>query len=59
MRKLISIICALAVFGFWMNIVGNPHVVETAVGLIIAIVVGFFVNKGLKQAFSGKRKNNS
>ena len=58
MRQLISIICALAVFGFWMNIVGNPHVVETAIGLVIAITVGFFVNKGLKQAFSGKSKTN-
>ena len=39
-----------------MNIVGNPHVVETVIGLVIAITVGVFVNRGLKQVFS-KKKN--
>ena len=52
MKKLISIICALIVFGFWMNIVGNPHVVETAIGIVIAVAVGFFLNRWFSQIFS-------
>ena len=52
MKKLISIICALIVFGFWMNIVGNHHVVETAIGIVIAVAVGFFLNKWFSQIFS-------
>jgi len=56
MILLISLVCSLAVFGFWMNIVGNPHVVETVIGLVIAITVGVLVNRGLKQVFS-KKKN--
>ena len=52
MKKLISIICALIVFGFWMNIVGNPHVVETAIGIVIAVAVGFFLNRWLSQLLS-------
>jgi hypothetical protein len=47
MAKLIGIIAGLVVFGFWMNIVGNPHVVETAIGLVIGIGVGFWVYKQL------------
>lgn len=52
MEKLISIICALIVFSFWMNIVGNPHVVETAIGIVIAVAVGFFLNRWVSQIFS-------
>lgn len=26
-------------FGLWMSIVGNPHVVETVLGLVLAAVV--------------------
>jgi putative flippase GtrA len=52
MKKLISIICALIVFGIWMNIVGNPHVVETAIGIVIAVAVGFFLNRWLSQLLS-------
>ncbi len=47
MAKLIEIIAGLAVFGFWMNIVGNPHVVETVLGLIIGTSVGFWVYRKL------------
>jgi len=45
MAKLVGIIAGLLVFGVWMNIVGNPHVVETVIGLIIGIGVGFWVYK--------------
>ena len=56
MVLLISLVCSLAVFGYWMNIVGNPHVVETVLGLVISIVVGVMVNRSLKKTFN-KKKN--
>ena len=39
----IPIIAGLAVFVGCMGIVGNPHVVETVIGVAVAIAVGFFV----------------
>ena len=45
MAKYIGIIAGLAVFGGWMSIVGNPHVVETVIGLIIGAGVAFWVYK--------------
>lgn len=47
MAKLVGIVAGLAVFGFWMSIVGNPHVVETVIGLILGLGVGFWVYKQL------------
>lgn len=43
MKALISLVAGLAVFGLWMSIVGNPHVVETVIGLIIGGYVGYKV----------------
>jgi len=43
MAKIIGIIAGLSIFGFWMNIVGNPHVVETVLGVIIGIVGGYVI----------------
>jgi hypothetical protein len=43
MPKLIGWIAGLVVFALWMAIVGNPHVVETVIGLIGALVVGVWV----------------
>jgi hypothetical protein len=40
---LLGLICGLIVFGFWMSTVGNPHYVETVIGLFIASVVWFVV----------------
>jgi putative flippase GtrA len=39
----IGIISGLIIFGIWMNIVGNPHVVETSIGVLVSIGVGIFV----------------
>jgi hypothetical protein len=43
-------IVGFAVFGGWMSIVGNPHVVETTIGLVMATGAGMWVylslNKG-------------
>ena len=41
--KLLGLVAGLAIFGFWMNIVGNPHVAETSIGVLISIGVGLFV----------------
>ena len=43
MAKIAALIAGLAVFGVWMTIVGNPHVVETVIGLLLAIVAGGWV----------------
>lgn len=45
MREIISWAVGLAVFGFWMTIVGNPHVVETVIGLCIGAYLGYRVYK--------------
>ena len=36
-RTLARIIVGAAVFVIWLQLVGNPHVVETVIGLVIAI----------------------
>ena len=43
MAKILGIISCLIAFGIWMNIVGNPHVVETVLGIIISIGLGLTV----------------
>jgi hypothetical protein len=42
-------ISGLVVFGIWMNIVGNPHVAETAMGVLIAASTGIFVWRKLRR----------
>jgi hypothetical protein len=39
----VAIIVALIIFGIWMNIVGNPHVAETSMGVLISVGIGFYV----------------
>jgi multisubunit Na+/H+ antiporter MnhE subunit len=43
MAKLIGIVVGLVIFGVWMSIVGNPHVVETVIGLVLGIIAGVWV----------------
>jgi len=43
MAMALGIIAGLVVFSIWMNIVGNPHVVETVLGVAIAVITGVFV----------------
>lgn len=43
MAKLLGLVAALVVFSGWMSIVGNPHVVETVIGIVLSIFAGFFV----------------
>lgn len=43
MAKILGLVTALAVFSVWLSVVGNPHVVETVIGLVLAAVAGFWV----------------
>lgn len=43
MAKLLGLIVALVVFFAWLSVVGNPHVVETVIGLVLAVIAGFWV----------------
>jgi len=43
MAKFLGLIAALAVFSAWLSVVGNPHVVETVIGLVLAAIAGFWV----------------
>ena len=45
---LLGLVSGLLFFGFWMSIVGNPHVVETAIGLFIAAGIGVWVYRKTK-----------
>jgi putative flippase GtrA len=45
MGKTVGLVVALLVFVAWIGLVGNPHVVETIIGLIIAVVSGFWVSR--------------
>jgi multisubunit Na+/H+ antiporter MnhE subunit len=44
-RTLVRIIVGAAVFVVWLQLVGNPHVVETIIGLVIAIATGWWVGR--------------
>jgi len=52
MTKLIGLVAGLAVFALWMSVVGNPHVVETIIGIVLALVVWFFVTHTLRRIFA-------
>ena len=41
--KILGWIIGIGIFVGWMSLVGNPHVVETSIGLVIAIGVGLWV----------------
>jgi putative flippase GtrA len=49
MAKVVGLVVGLAIFGLWMNIVGNPHVVETVIGVVLALVAGFWVYRLLRK----------
>tara|TARA_B100000524_G_C23328748_1_gene253758 strand:- start:235 stop:405 length:171 start_codon:yes stop_codon:yes gene_type:complete len=41
-KQILSILVGVVIFGIWLSIVGNPHVVETVIGLILAFGSGFY-----------------
>lgn len=55
MPKLLGLVAGLAAFALWMRIVGNPHVVETVIGLVLATVVGIWAFRKAS-AYGGRRK---
>ena len=40
MARFLGLIAALVVFSGWLKVVGNPHVVETVIGLVLAVIAG-------------------
>ena len=56
MSKIIGLIVSLIVFGIWMNIVGNPHVVETVLGLVISLAVWYVISKQSEKLVAKFRK---
>ncbi|MFA5234314.1 MAG: hypothetical protein WC390_07945 [Sulfurimonas sp.] len=48
-------IIGLAVFGGWMSIVGNPHVIETSIGLVMAVSAGLWIYFKLNPKNKGKK----
>lgn len=47
LRSLVAGVAGIGVFAFWMSIVGNPHVVETVLGLVLGGTTFFFVRRWL------------
>lgn len=43
MARVLGLVAALVVFSVWLSVVGNPHVVETVIGLVLAVIAGFWV----------------
>lgn len=43
MSRILGLVAALAVFSAWLSVVGNPHVVETVIGLVLAAIAGLWV----------------
>jgi Flp pilus assembly protein TadB len=46
---IIGVVAGLAIFAVWMTIVGNPHVVETVLGVVFATVGGVWVWRKLRR----------
>ena len=47
--SIIRVIVGVVVFLFWLQIVGNPHVVETVLGLFIAIAAAWWIGTVLSK----------
>ncbi|MFN8258341.1 MAG: hypothetical protein U0W24_21810 [Bacteroidales bacterium] len=43
MAKIYGLIAAIVVFLIWRSLIGNPHVIETILGVIFAAIAGFWV----------------
>ena len=48
--SIIRVITGVAVFLFWLQIVGNPHVVETVLGLFVAVAAAWWIGTLLPKA---------
>jgi len=43
MAKIVGVIAAIVVFLIWHSFIGNPHVIETIIGLVLAVLAGIWV----------------
>jgi multisubunit Na+/H+ antiporter MnhE subunit len=55
MSRFFSFLAGVLAFLVWIRLVGNPHVVETVIGLLLAIGVGWWVHRTLRRIFGGPR----
>lgn len=44
-----GVIAGLAAFAWWVSIVGEPHVVETVLGLVIATSIGILLSMRMRR----------
>ena len=51
MAKILGIAAAVIVFLIWHSLIGNPHVVETVIGLVLAAVAGIWVYSMVNKRF--------
>ena len=54
MAKLLGWIAGLSVFVGWIMLIGNPHVVETVIGLLFALIAGFWVFFKLRKPIASR-----
>jgi hypothetical protein len=59
MPKIIAIIIALIVFSAWLSVIGNPHVIETILGLILSAIAGIWAYIELRKMKIFKNKTKS
>ena len=57
MSKFMRWIAGPLVFVIWIKLVGNPHVVETVIGLVLAVAAGFWVFFTLRKL--GRKRDDS
>jgi len=50
-KELISIVIGILIFILWTKLVGNPHVIETIIGIVISILLSGFIYSRLKKLF--------
>jgi uncharacterized membrane protein YqjE len=49
MASLLGLVAGLATFVLWLSVVGNPHVVETVIGLVLALIAGIWTYVKVKR----------
>lgn len=54
MYMVVSVVVGALVFAGWMSVVGNPHVIETSIGLVLAVVAGIWSYVQLRKFLRGK-----
>ncbi len=59
LRSIIRVVVGVGVFLIWLQLVGNPHVVETVIGLGIAIIAGRWVGRLLPRLEQSENSDHS